>query len=394
MDQGKKCQVCGSSDWKSLPDPHPSQCVTTAGRIVNQPLGKSQCNSCGFVQRVRASFLGFTDYYEQDYANYYERPGTEKFHYNRYKVMIEWMNRYLLDGNEKKKALDVGCGQGWAIQVMKGLYPKLTIEGIEPSSYNVKKARDKGFTVHEGKLEDANLALKSYDLIFSNNVIQHVNNAESFLMDLKKLLTDDGVIIVTCPDGSRPNIEILWGDQNFSFLPQHLIALAEKTGFKYTFWTSSPENPALPPAQLLVLSNNDKYASLKIDRSNPNIHLNIDEIFEKRSAYLNSFTAINSLLKKEISGAKNVYNLGASYWTSVLAAYCPDYWPNVSAIALDESNETPTFLNKKVINSAGLLPSEKETLVLGIAPASQGAAKKKLEKEWRKVVSWDNLIHY
>lgn len=87
----KICQVCGSNDWRDLPNPVRGRSVTTAGRILDKSLGKAQCSKCGFVQRIHAQFLGYTDYYQQDYANYYSRPGTNQFHTQRYRVLVEWM---------------------------------------------------------------------------------------------------------------------------------------------------------------------------------------------------------------------------------------------------------------------------------------------------------------
>jgi 2-polyprenyl-3-methyl-5-hydroxy-6-metoxy-1,4-benzoquinol methylase len=389
-----KCQICGSKEWIDLPDPHPSKCVTTAGRIIDQPLGKSQCKTCGFVQRVRASFLGFSDYYENDYANYYERPGTEKFHQNRYKVMIEWMNQFVIGGNDFQNVLDVGCGQGWAMQVFSDLYPNVKIEGIEPSEYNVKRALQKGLTVHEGKLEDVNLRVGFYDFIFSNNVIQHVNNAEGFLSNLEKLVKKDGVVIITCPDGSRPNIEILWGDQNFSFLPQHLISLAKKSRFKFSFWSASSANASLPPAQLLLLTNNEKYVRFATDNANPNIEIGLKNIFERRSEYLGSFSIINQHILEETKASRDIYNFGASYWTSVLAAYCPDYWNRVREIVLDEISDIDAFLGKKVNVLKNVTPAKRDTLVLGIAPASHKVVQERQQDSWKKIITWNRFIDY
>ena len=247
----QKCQICRSVEWKILPDPGKNQSVTTAGRIINQVLGKSQCSKCGFLQRVRAEFLGFSDYYERDYANYYDRPGTEEFHKKRYKSIVDWMVNYIVDGFDFKTVLDVGCGQGWAMEAMKIKFPSKIISGIEPSHYNVRVANAKGFEVMEGKMEDIPPA-KKFDLIFSNNVIQHVNDAEQFLIGLKERLNKNGLIIVTCPDGAKPNIELLWADQNYSFLSNHLIALGKELGFDTLIWSESSDNPSLPPAQLLL----------------------------------------------------------------------------------------------------------------------------------------------
>ena len=138
------CQVCRKNNWLNLPDPVPDQAITTAGRIVSEPLGKAQCADCGFVQRIHARFLGDTDYYEQDYAKYYERPGTTQFHIARYRALAEWMTS-VLPAVSYRRILDVGCGQGWAMEAMKAFYPEATIEGLEPSSFNSEVARAKGF---------------------------------------------------------------------------------------------------------------------------------------------------------------------------------------------------------------------------------------------------------
>ncbi len=384
------CQVCQSNDWLLLPDPNDHQCVTTASRILNEPLGKTQCRTCGFVQRTRIEFLGLTDYYEQDYATYYERPGTNEYHKKRYAAIIDWMRSYLNAEDKFPKQIDIGCGQGWAMEVMREYYPQATVDGLEPSHYNVKVARDKGFKVFEGKLEDTEVEPNSYDLVFTNNVIQHVNNAKDFLLQLKSLVKEDGVIAVTCPDGSRPNIEILWGDQNFSFLPMNLYKLASQIGFKTVFWASSSDSPSLPPAQLLILTNNPKYDHLKT--SIHDLDVPLDDIYRMRSEYLSSFKKINAYLAEQ-TGDKKVYNFGASYWTSVLAAYCPDYWKKVTACLTDEDPGASKFLGKDVVMYSSVVPSD-ATLVIGTGPGWQKQLKEKLAKDWAEIVTWDQFIHY
>jgi len=386
------CQVCGSKEWTVLPDPNKYQSVTTASRILNEPLGKSQCKECGFVQRNRIEFLGLTDYYEQDYATYYERPGTDLFHKKRYAAIVDWMKSFLNESAQYKKQIDIGCGQGWAMDTIREYYPDSVIEGVEPSEYNVKIARKKGFTVHEGKLEDMALEQGSYDLVFSNNVIQHVNSAKDFLQQLKSLVTDDGVIVVTCPDGAKPNIEILWGDQNFSFLPMNLLKLAEDIGFKTVFWASSASSQSLPPAQLLLMTNNDQYSHLKLDKEA--MHISLDVILQQRTDYLSSFEKISSHILSHIAEGAQVYNFGASYWTSILAAYCPDYWKLVTACLIDEDPGNSKFLGKDVVAYSSVKPGGNDALVIGTGPGWQQQLKDKLSGDWSNIITWDEYINY
>lgn len=387
-----ECQVCGATEWTALPDPNKHQSVTTASRILNEPLGKSQCNSCGFVQRTRIEFLGLTDYYEQDYATYYERPGTDLFHKKRYAAIVDWMKSYLDPASPLKKQIDIGCGQGWAMEAIREYYPGSVIEGLEPSHYNVKIAREKGFRIYEGKMEDTEVESGSYDLVFSNNVIQHVNNAKAFLLQLKTLLAEDGVMVITCPDGSRPNIEILWGDQNFSFLPMNLLKLAEDIGFKTVFWTSSADSPSLPPAQLLLMTNNKNYEHLHLNRDA--MYIPLEDIFRKRADYLSSFEKINEYLMQHIPEGAKVYNFGASYWTSVLAAYCPDYWKKTTACLVDEDTGNSKFLGKDVQLYNSITPGENDVLVIGTGPGWQKNLQEKLSGKWKNIVTWDSFINY
>src|ERR1700694_2603359 len=205
----ESCQVCGSTAWLNLPNPVDGRAVTTAGRIIDESLGKSQCAACGFVQRTHARFLGHTDYYEQDYAKYYDRPGTTTSHKARDRVLAEWMAS-ALGRIAPPRILDVGCGQGWAMEAVKTLYPSAVIEGLEPSHHNSRVAPEEGFSVYESRAGEASLPETKYDLVYSNNVIQHVTNAREFVASLREMVSDDGMVVITCPDGSLPNIEILW----------------------------------------------------------------------------------------------------------------------------------------------------------------------------------------
>jgi 2-polyprenyl-3-methyl-5-hydroxy-6-metoxy-1,4-benzoquinol methylase len=375
-----------------LPNPTPARSVTTAGRILDESLGKAQCSKCGFVQRIHAQFLGYTNYYQQDYENYYNRPGTSQFHTQRYRVLVEWMAS-VLKPLTPLNILDVGCGQGWSMEAMKNIYPGAIIEGVEPSDYNSKVAIKNGFKVYEGMLGEVSLPLKSYDLVYCNNVIQHVTNAREFVVSLKDAVSDDGVIIVTCPDGTVPNIEILWSDQNFSFLPSHLIRLFKDVGFSVISWFPSPSSPSVPPAQMFFLSENKKF---KNGREGTDIPVpNIDEIYDLKRRYLESFKQIDEYICSQTEQYAQVLNFGASYWSSVLAAYCPNYWKKVSACLVDDVDSIGRgFLDKQVSQLNSISEFDDCAIVLGTGPATHKTLKERFSASFKNIISWDNFIEY
>src|SRR5439155_23708849 len=137
-------------EWLPLPDVGGDRTVTTAGRIVSEPLGKSQCAACVLVQRMRHRTLAATDFYEASYGSYYERPGAAQFDRQRYEVMADW----ILSAVEQMpaRALDAGCGRGWMIEALRRRWPDTRYSGIEPSESESDYARQHGLDVRTGKV--------------------------------------------------------------------------------------------------------------------------------------------------------------------------------------------------------------------------------------------------
>ena len=383
------CQMCGSNEWLDLPSPTDGRSVTTTGRIIDESLSKAQCASCGFGQNLHSPVSGLTEYYEQDYATYYDRPGTTQFHAARYRVLAEWMAT-VLRGPAPSTILDVGCGQGGAMEAMKAFYPQAHIEGLEPSHYNSQVARQKGFQIHEHRVGTAALPRDHYDLVYCNNVLQHVTDTRQFLASLKELAGPNGVIVITCPDASIPNLELLWADQSFSFLPANLIALSRDIGVPTVSWLASQFSTPLPPAQLLLLSENIQWQERCPGMDVPD--LDLKETYRSRCEYLGSFAKIDDHICACIRDCERVFNFGASYWSSLLAAYCPRYWQRVSACLVDQiDNIEPAFLDKKVLEIGSVRPTDADALVFGTTPSTHKALVEKLSSFWRRIISWDDF---
>ncbi len=386
-----KCNICESNNWLNLPDPVKSHSVTTSGKIVAQPLGKSLCSKCGFVQRNRFLFMGHSEYYQEDYASYYERPGTEEYHRKRYQGLVEWMSKYLAGTHEFKTVLDVGCGQGWMMDAMLSRYPGIEIGGIEPSRHNATIAIRKGYPIVETKIEQSTVS-DTYDLVYSNNVLQHINDAREFLSNMKMRLNEHGVIIVTCPDCSRPSIDLLWSDHNYSFLPEHLLNIGYELGFKTAYVAQSNYNPSIPPAQLLLLTNNPGYSGTELAKGQTPVR-DINHDYSKKVEYLLSFIKLNDYLAQKISGFSTVYNFGASYWTSVIAAYCPDYWNRVEACVIDTQDNVTEFMGKRIVELTKLKNKDQVAIVLGTAPTSHDWLANRLQ-DYASIIRWDKFFEY
>lgn len=381
------CVVCSGSDWQSLPVPAPGQSVTTSGIIIAEPLEREQCMSCGLLQKKDRRFVGHNSFYEEQYQNYYERPGIEHFDLGRYVAMAEWMKSALGDDFTPRSILDVGCGAGWSMQTTARIYAAATIAGIEPSIANAQKARSAGFEVLSTRFGNGAALSRPYDLIYSNNVLQHVTDLPGYFRDLAANLAAGGRIAMILPDASEASNEMLWCDHNFSFRPTDLLALAEPAGLRVCNWQPNPSDNTLLHKQIVVLAKADASCGYVDYAWSP---LPSDALFEQRSSYMSKWQELDGQLMRRTGGHKRVFNFGASMWTWLLAGYCPNYWGSVTACLVDGG--TGRCMDKPVASPADIEFSAGDCIALGVNPANQTGFERKLRSLGTHVVGWADLI--
>jgi SAM-dependent methyltransferase len=379
------CVVCSSNDWQSLPIPAPRQSVTTSGIIIAEPLEREQCMSCGFLQKKDQRFIGHSRFYEEQYQNYYERPNVERFDRGRYAAMAEWMKSALGDDFTPQSVLDVGCGAGWSMKVTQGIYAGATIEGVEPSIANAQKARLAGFNVLSTRFGNGTVLSKPYDLIYSNNVLQHVTDLPCYFRDLAANLTADGRIAMILPDATDASNEMLWYDHSFSFRPNDLSTLAERIGLRVCGWQSNPSDNRLLDKQIIILTKSDG-SRIQADYPDRSSYA----LFEQRSLYMSKWQTLDSELIRRCAGHNRIFNFGASMWSWLLAGYCPNYWSSVSACLVDGGSGR--CIDKAVTSPADAQFVEGDFIVLGVNPVNQADFEKRLRSPGIEIVGWADRI--
>lgn len=382
------CVVCGNKEWLNILSANEKQSLTTACVVVDEPIGKAQCKKCGLVQRINEEFMGNARYYEEQYEGYYSRPGADKFHAIRYNSMIDWIAG-AIEPFTPQNILDVGCGQGGAMACLKEKFQNSNISGLEPSLDNAKFAKNLGFDVFENRLGENTKLNNQFDLIVSIYVAQHVIDPVDFFKGIKKILMQKGLAAIVIPKSEIPNIELLWSDQNFSFCAEHLVYLVKKAGLNFVSLHDSPES--ISPSWLIILSKEINADTKKLQERSLDIpKIDFDSLYKKRYHYMDSFKKLDDFLCNKTKIFDRVINFGASFWTSILAVYCPNYWQKVDFCTAD--NASGNIMGKKVISTEQANLTTNDLLVLGVQTNAQLKLFERFRNESITSVIWCNFI--
>lgn len=110
-----------------------------------------------------------------------------------------WFPKEILDKYAKGKILDIGCGTGQHLGAIKNFEKKC---GVDPSETAIKEAQDSfsdcefviGSTYHLPYKDDY------FDLVFSVDVVEHLEYPEKMVAETKRVLKQNGVCIMQTPN--------------------------------------------------------------------------------------------------------------------------------------------------------------------------------------------------
>lgn len=198
----KACAICGS-DGKPLYDRLKDQFLGSEGEW-----GFSRCEntSCGLTW---LDPMPFEEDISKAYLDYYTHIDSDSNRSLASRLLFSVLG---LDSARKRAeacylgdrlpghVLEIGFGDGKRLERLRTLGWK--VEGQEVDPVAVKNARDRGFKVHEGRLQELNFPDGKYDAVIGNHVIEHVHAPLEMLKTCRRITRPGGEVILVTPNVS------------------------------------------------------------------------------------------------------------------------------------------------------------------------------------------------
>jgi 2-polyprenyl-3-methyl-5-hydroxy-6-metoxy-1,4-benzoquinol methylase len=138
-------------------------------------------------------------------AEHHDLVPTESFHTKeQYVLHLMHLKSYEVAAEiaRNKRTLDFGCNIGYGSAILNTTSQSVTGVDVSPQAIAAAKARyaESGvrFEVVDG--HSAPLQSGSFDVIASFQVIEHIVDVDSYIRQLRRLLTADGLVVLTTPN--------------------------------------------------------------------------------------------------------------------------------------------------------------------------------------------------
>jgi 2-polyprenyl-3-methyl-5-hydroxy-6-metoxy-1,4-benzoquinol methylase len=240
MPRRRPCPRCGS--------PQSRVALTARDNMldIDGPFYLSECDRCGLpFQNPCATEETIRHHYPDSYGPYSSaEPSVTRSiywhlrHRKGYRHLPDhgpvdplrrWWGRWSSctelypDYVESGSVLEVGCASGAKLSLLKSLgWGECT--GIEYSEYAAGLARERGFTVHAGRVEDTldEVPPGSQDVVIASFVLEHLENPFEITERIATKLRPSGQYLIATLDVGSPDFALFgpyWYDLD---LPRHL----------------------------------------------------------------------------------------------------------------------------------------------------------------------------
>jgi len=231
------CNLCGASHYevvyKSKARDGSQKPYKIAEADIEKPERLLRCNACGLIFAKQAKGL---KYYADKYVNMVDE---EYLHEEKGRRLanikvLEKIGRYKKNG----KLLEIGCANGFFLDEARRRGWEVC--GIEISRWAADYAKNKlGLNIIRKDIAAAEFPDRYFDVIVMLDVIEHLPDPKYVLLEIRRILKDDGILYISTPNIASLISRMLkakwWGINRYHlyyFSKNTLEKMIDASGFK------------------------------------------------------------------------------------------------------------------------------------------------------------------
>lgn len=195
-------------------------------KIDNHEINK--CGSCGFVfvKNIPSDTELFKVYAEGYTENGTYRPINRKSRKIKYWALSKFI-QFMAQQNSIK-LLEIGCSQGYLLDAMRH-NPHFDAEGIDYAKGPVEYAQSTGLKVSQSSLAGMKYPSETFDFVVALHVLEHVQNLDTTIQEIKRIMKKGGHIYVVVPCISHIKARITGKKWKYLGPPGHLWYFTTKS---------------------------------------------------------------------------------------------------------------------------------------------------------------------
>lgn len=235
-----RCNLCGASRYylvykkprRGRANVLPEAGYTISESHLEKPNKIVRCMSCGLIYALPSLLARPV---EKDYEEMVDPGYVKEERGRRAQARIILSKLKTVRGG---RLLDIGCGPGFFLDEAKkaGWH----VQGVELSRWAQTYCQARfHIQVFRGALQEARFPDTSFDAIVMMDVLEHLEDPKGTLMEMRRILRDDGVVYISTPDIDSFLSRFLgarwWGINRyhlFYFSRKTLERMFEEVGFK------------------------------------------------------------------------------------------------------------------------------------------------------------------
>jgi 2-polyprenyl-3-methyl-5-hydroxy-6-metoxy-1,4-benzoquinol methylase len=200
-----KCVICGNESTNHIASGYDFEYAT-----VNNEFNFVDCSKCGhWYLNPRPTSKDLDIIYPKNYYAFSDNinPLVKKLRGVWEGKKVKSYETFI--GKGSKRILDVGCGEGRFLSILKEHGDKeWQLVGIDFEESAVKKCRDRGFEAVVSRVEEYREGYGDFDAVIMLQLIEHVDDPLVLAKRVFDLLKPGGVFIIETPN--RGGLDFKW----------------------------------------------------------------------------------------------------------------------------------------------------------------------------------------